>query len=54
MSNTALATAGDLPMMAAAFRQAVEAGRRAYLAGLGRVLTRGGAPSDTLTGFLHD
>ena len=54
MSNTALATAGDLPMMAAAFRQAVEAGRRAHLAGLGRVLTRGAAPSDTLTGFLHD
>ena len=54
MSNTALATAGDLPVMAEAFRQAVEAGRKAYLAGLGRVLTRGAAPSDTLTGFLHD
>ena len=27
MVNTALATAGDLPVMAAAFRQAVEAGR---------------------------
>ena len=54
MSNTALATAGDLPMMADAFRQAVEAGRKAYLSGLGRVLMRGGAPSDTLTGFLRD
>lgn len=54
MSNTALATAGDLPTMAKAFRQAVEAGRKAYLAGLGRVLTRGASPSDTLTGFLHD
>ncbi len=54
MSNTALATAGDLPVMAEAFRQAVEAGRKAYLAGLGRVLTRGASPSDTLTGFLHD
>ena len=54
MSSTALATAGDLPVMAEAFRQAVEAGRKAYLAGLGRVLTRGAAPSDTLTGFLHD
>ena len=33
-----VATAGDLPMMAAAFRQAIEAGRKAYLAGTGRVL----------------
>ena len=31
MANTALATAGDLPLMAAAFRQAIEAGRKAYL-----------------------
>lgn len=54
MSNTALATAGDLPAMAEAFRQAVEAGRKAYLAGLGRVLTRGASPSDSLTGFLRD
>ena len=54
MSNTALATAGDLPVRAEAFRQAVEAGRKAYLAGLGRVLTRGASPSDTLTGFLRD
>ena len=54
IANTALATAGDLPMMAAAFRQAVEAGRKAYLSGLGRVLTRGAAASDPLTGFLHN
>ncbi len=54
MSNTALATAGDLPMMAEAFRKAVEAGRQAYFSGLGRVLVRGASPSDTLTGFLHD
>ena len=54
MANTALATAGDLPMMAAAFRQAIEAGRRAYLSGLGRVLTRGASASDPLTGFLRD
>ena len=54
MSNTALATAGNLPMMAAAFRQAIEAGRKAYLSGLGRVLTRGASASDPLTGFLHD
>ena len=51
--NTALATAGDLPMMADAFRKAIEAGRQAYLSGLGRVLVRGASPSDTLTGFLR-
>ena len=54
MANTALATAGDLPLMAAAFRQAIEAGRSAYLAGLGRVLTRGASSSDPLIGFLRD
>ena len=54
MSNTALATAGDLPRMASAFRLAIEAGRSAYLAGLGRVLTRGASASDPLTGFLRD
>ena len=54
MANTALATAGDLPLMAAAFRQAVEAGRKAYLSGLGRILTRGASASDPLTGFLRD
>lgn len=54
MANTALATAGNLPMMAKAFRQAIEAGREAYLAGLGRVLTRGASASDPLTGFLRD
>ena len=53
MANTALATAGDLTMMASAFKQAIEAGRMAYLAGLGRVLTRGAQASDPLTGFLH-
>ena len=54
MANTALATAGDLPVMAEAFRKAIEAGRNAYLSGLGRVLMRGAAASDPLTGFLHD
>jgi len=54
MANTALATAGNLPMMAAAFRRAIEAGRLAYLSGLGRVLARGAAASDPLTGFLHE
>ncbi len=54
MANTALATAGNLPLMAAAFRDAIIAGRRAYLAGIGRVLTRGGSSSDPLTGFLRN
>lgn len=54
MANTALATAGDLPLMASAFKNAVEAGRKAYLSGLGRVLTRGASASDPLTGFLRD
>ena len=54
MATTALATAGDLPLMASAFRQAIEAGRKAYNSGLGRVLSRGAAASDPLTGFLRD
>ena len=54
MANTAIATAGDIPSMALAFRKAIEAGRSAYLSGLGRVLERGAAASDPLTGFLRD
>lgn len=54
MANTALATSDNLPLMAAAFKKAIEAGREAYLAGLGRVITRGGKASDPLTGFLRD
>lgn len=54
MANTAIATAGDIPAMAAAFKDAIKAGRTAYLAGLGRVLERGAAASDPLTGFLRD
>lgn len=54
MANTALATAGDLPLMASAFRQAIEAGRKAFLARPGRVLSRGASASDPLTGFLRD
>lgn len=54
MANTALATAGNLPLMTSAFKDAINSGRKAYLAGLGRVLTRGASASDPLTGFLHD
>jgi thiazole synthase len=53
MANTAIATAGDITAMASAFKDAINAGRKAYLAGLGRILTRGGSASDPLTGFLH-
>ena len=54
MANTAIATAGDVPMMAGAFKKAIEAGREAYLSGVGRILTKGSAPSSPLTGFLKD
>ena len=54
MSNTAIATAGDIPAMASAFKKAIEAGREAYLSGLGRVIERGASASDPLTGFLRD
>lgn len=54
MANTAIATANNVGEMAAAFRLAVESGRRAYLAGLGRVLDKFAEPSSPLTGFLED
>ena len=54
MANTAIATARDIPAMAGAFRQAIEAGRGAYLSGLGRGLERGASASDPLTGVLRD
>ena len=54
MANTAIATANNIPEMAGAFKSAIEAGRSAYLAGLGRVLERGASASDPLTGFLRD
>ncbi len=53
MANTAIATAGNVPAMASAFKDAINAGRKAYIAGLGRILARGGSASDPLTGFLH-
>lgn len=54
MANTAIATADDVGEMAAAFKLAIEAGRRAYLSGLGRVLEGQGEASSPLTGFLED
>ena len=52
MANTAIATSGNVPAMASAFARAIEAGRLAYLAGLGRVLDKGASASSPLTGFL--
>ena len=51
MANTAIATAGDLPLMAKAFGEAIRAGRNAYPSGLGRIRETASA-SDPLTGFL--
>lgn len=53
MVNTAIASASEIPLMAAAFKDAVIAGRKAYLAGPGAVsnIARASSP---LTGFLHD
>lgn len=51
MANTAIATAGDIRRMARAFRLAIEAGREAYLAGMGRVQQLASA-SSPLTDFL--
>ena len=54
MANTAVATAGDVEVMAEAFKKAIEAGRMAYLSGLGRTLVKGASASSPLTGFLRD
>ena len=54
MANTAVATANDVGMMASAFKLAIEAGRKAWLAGLGRVLEYEAEASSPLTGFLED
>jgi len=49
--NTALAVAKDPPTMGTAFRKAVEAGRLAYLSGLGDT-NRSARPTSPLTAFL--
>lgn len=54
MANTAIATADNIPLMAQAFKKAIEAGREAYLAKLGRVIEKGAVASSPLTGFLGD
>jgi thiazole synthase len=49
--NTALAVAKDPPNMGSAFRKAVEAGRLAYISGLGQTKTTA-SPTSPLTAFL--
>ena len=53
MANTAIATAGDIPAMAEAFRLAIEAGHLACKTKLGRIQDKGSA-SSPLTGYLRD
>ncbi|MBN2719860.1 MAG: thiazole synthase [Proteobacteria bacterium] len=50
--NTAIAVAGDPVAMARAFRKGVEAGRQAFLAGIGKPRQKAEA-SSPLTGFLR-
>ncbi len=52
MANTAIATAGDINLMAQAFKHAIQAGRLAYLAKCGRVQDKAEA-SSPLSGFLR-
>jgi thiazole synthase len=52
LANTALAVTRNPGLMAAAFRKGVEAGREAYLAGLGERSDKAAA-SSPLTGFLR-
>jgi len=54
MANTAIATAGDVTVMAHAFKLAIEAGRAAFLAQPGRILENRAEASSPLTGFLED
>ena len=50
MANTGIATAGNIPLMAEAFKNAINAGRSAYLSGLGRMIIGGASASSPLTG----
>lgn len=52
MANTAIATADNIPLMAAAFHDGISAGRKAYLAKAGRVLDAhtGAVPSSPMSG----
>ncbi len=51
MANTAIASSKNIPLMARAFKEAIIAGRNAYLAGLG-AKSKSANASSPLTGFL--
>ena len=53
MAYTAVASAGNIPLMAEAFKHAIDAGRAAYLSGLGKVTEGQAVPSSPTTGYLH-
>lgn len=51
MANTGIASAGDITLMARAFKLGIEAGRCAYLSKPGRILEKGADPSSPLRDF---
>ena len=55
MAYTAIASAGNIPLMARAFKHAIEAGREAYLSGLGTVTEGHAVPSSPTNAadYLH-
>ena len=55
MAYTAIASAGNIPLMARAFKHALEAGREAYLSGLGTVTEGHAVPSSPTNAadYLH-
>lgn len=53
MCNTAIASAQDIILMSSAFKEAINAGRKAFLAGYADKRNTASA-SSPLTGFLHD
>ena len=55
MAYTAIASAGNIPLMARAFKQAIGAGREAYLSGLGTVTEGHAVPSSPTNAadYLH-
>ena len=55
MAYTAIASAGNIPLMARAFKHAIESGREAYLSGLGTVTEGHAVPSSPTNAadYLH-
>lgn len=53
MANTGIASAGDITMMAEAFKYGIKSGRLAYLSKPGRVLEKGADPSSPLRDFFE-